>query len=403
MGDACPPLPAVAVHRLGTRPYRQPESSSLMAIGKPRGTKGMRPVYVYDPARGRKVYVGSRQQLRGPGGAQQLERDKHAEFNDPARHETPELSATAAVAAYAERWLDLKHGPGTRRPSPTTYRENVSRLKPFLADFGARPLGSITRREALDWSLAHQNNARAISAMFNDALDDELVAANPFANRRQEQPKGRKNITPITEQELERLIEIAHQKWQGYGPVCGAWLTMLGWVGCRPGEAFKATWEDLDLEHGEITITRIKRPYSTTTVVLPRQVQDALMAMGTPRTGRLFSTVHGKALVKGSSRYYWDPVRTVFLAEIDPARRDAILGGRPDFDMYELRHLCASVMADRGLNEFDIAHQLGNTPETCRDTYIHAYTDRVNDRARLALEQPPKVVQLRRTKGGDAS
>jgi hypothetical protein len=41
----------------------------LMAIGKPRGKNAMRPVYVCDPRVGRKVYVGSRAKLRGPGGA----------------------------------------------------------------------------------------------------------------------------------------------------------------------------------------------------------------------------------------------------------------------------------------------------------------------------------------------
>jgi hypothetical protein len=42
-------------------------------------------------------------------------------------------------------------------------------------------------------------------------------------------------------------------------------------------------------------------------------------------------------------------------------------------------------MADRGLSEFDIAHQLGNSPEVCRETYIHTHRDRANDRVALAL------------------
>lgn len=39
-----------------------------------------------------------------------------------------------------------------------------------------------------------------------------------------------------------------------------------------------------------------------------------------------------------------------------------------------------------GLSEHDIAHQLGNSVEVCRETYIHSYTDKTNDRVRLALE-----------------
>ena len=44
------------------------------------------------------------------------------------------------------------------------------------------------------------------------------------------------------------------------------------------------------------------------------------------------------------------------------------------------------MMGDRGLSEHDIAHQLGNSVEVCRETYVHAYRDRTNDRVRAALD-----------------
>jgi integrase len=82
----------------------------------------------------------------------------------------------------------------------------------------------------------------------------------------------------------------------------------------------------------------------------------------------------------------WDPIRKAFERTLSTERRAELLDGRPDLDFYELRHFCGSMMADRGLSEHDIAHQLGNSVEVCRETYIHAYRDRTNERVRLALD-----------------
>lgn len=366
-----------------------------MAISKPR-PNGMRQVYVYDPRVGKKVYVGSREKLRGPGGAQQLEREKAAEFAGQAP-----APSTLTAAAYCATWLDLHHGGGTRRPAPSTRALNESNLRPFLAKYGARPLdGGVTRSEALAWAKKHRHSAKAVSAMYNDALDEEKCKANPFANRRQEQPRGRKDIEPITEDEVDRLAEIALAMWgrNGYGLVVSAWIMFASWVGCRPGETFAVTAADLNYAAGEVAIRRVKKRdggvYPVDVVVLPGAAQDAIRAMPViPAAGPIFRTVTGRPITKGSQRYVWDPVRKAFERELSPARAAELLLDR-DLNFYELRHFCGSMMADRGLSEHDIAHQLGNSVQVCRETYIHAYRDRTNDRVRLALDGA-KVAPLR--------
>jgi hypothetical protein len=104
------------------------------------------------------------------------------------------------------------------------------------------------------------------------------------------------------------------------------------------------------------------------------------------RTGLLFPSVSGKAMNKGSSRYYWDPVRKAFETKITPERRAALLNGRPDLDLYECRHFIASQIVARGGNEYDVSAMLGNTPEVARETYIHEYRDQRNDRLRGLLD-----------------
>jgi integrase len=355
-----------------------------VAIGKPRGKEGQRPVYVYNPAVKRKVYVGSCVALKD---ARKLFRDKTAEFAKPRQ------IAQTTCAAYAERWLGVKHGPNTRRPAHTTWQVNKNLLKPFLETFGTRPLVSIGRGEALDWSATHPRQAKAVSALFNDAFDDELVVANPFANRRQKEERGRRDIAPLREDEIAKLCELAVKVHGLYGHVVAGWIGFLAWTGCRPSEAWKAEWADLDFEAGRLVVQRVKGKKQTQEVVLPGGARDALDAIPPrwPRTGLLFRTANGKAYTKGNAGYYWREVKAAFVAQLDEERKAELFEADGALDPYALRHFCGSLMADRGLTEFDISHQLGNSPEVCRKNYIHAHRDRTNDRVEMVLDQAPLV------------
>lgn len=377
-----------------------------MAIGKPRGKNGARPVFVYDPREGRKVYVGSRVKLRGPGGAQELEREKAAEFAGQP------IEAAGSVRAYAADWLEDHHGEGTRRPSPATLTHNRDMLRPFLEEFGHLSVDAgIGRKQALRWAKAHPHNAKAVSAMFNDAVDDEACKGNPFANRRHEESRERKHIHPLTEAEVNRLADIALRHWgeDGYGITARAWVLLAAWVGCRPGETF-GTIEasDLDFERGEVTVRRVKKRgkvYPTDIVVFPRAAQDAVRAIGAlPNDGPIFRTVTGVIMGKGGLRYHWEPVRSAFRETVTTERWRQLLDDTADkktLDFYVLRHFCASVMADRGLTAKQIAGQLGNSEAVCQETYIHLYRDRSNDAVRRALEGAtvPDLRDVRSRKG----
>lgn len=357
-------------------------------LGKPRGKNNAIPVYVYDPAAKRKIYVGSR---IGRRAAEKLEREKQVEF---ANDDRSPRSLTANQ--YSVRWLEHKHGPSTQRAATSTLAVNRSMLKPFLRDFGSRRMSSIGRREALDWAQGHERAARVASAMLNDAVNDDLLTVNPFRNRQQPQSRGRRDIHPLTEKEIDQLCKIAHEVWKGYGPVCAAWIMFLAWVGCRPGECFTRTWDDLDFERGLVRVTRVKGRKQTEWIVFPKAAQEAVLNMRTPRSGLVFRSLYGKPFSKGTYGYNWKPVRVVFEAGLSPQRKDELLlmadGEYRDIDLYELRHFAGSIMADRGLNEFDIAAQLGNSPEVCRRTYVHGYRDRQMDRVGKVLNAP--VVDL---------
>lgn len=346
-------------------------------IGKPRGKNGRRPVYVYDPAKRRKVYVGARDTLKE---AKRLEAQAILDLQRPT--ETPRMTCEM----YVNEWLEEKHGPGTRRPALTTYRNNQYMIKRFLKEFGSREMQSIGRREALRWAREQPHGVqRTVAAMFNDAFDDEIVEDNPFKQRGNSEGRGRKDIHPLTEAEVTRLGEIALGMYGAFGKVVKAWILFAAWTGARPGEMWKLEWDHIDFETNRFRVKRVKGKKQTDfNVLLPAPAREALLDMGRGH-GQVFRTVNGKPMNKGNAGYYWRPVRMLFEAELDEWRRDQLRAGRDDIDLYDLRHFCGSLLADRGLNEFDISYQLGNSPQVCREYYVHPHEDRTQDRLEMAF------------------
>src|SRR5690242_17948346 len=124
-----------------------------MAVHKNKKT-GNWEVQVYDPRVKKKVYVGTRPTKRGPGGADELFREKTNEFSGQTVPHTEDLT----LQEYAKEWLELHHGQGTRRPAESTRDGNECNIRKFLEDFGDRPIrDGITRREALAWIKRHPN------------------------------------------------------------------------------------------------------------------------------------------------------------------------------------------------------------------------------------------------------
>jgi integrase len=356
-------------------------------------------VYVYDPTIRRKRYVGTRKLKRD---AETLFRDKTAEFKT-------DRAETLTIAEYVTMWLDLHHGPGTTRPEHGTYKVNEQRLRALTGEFGSRLIdGGVGRHEALKWAREHRHHAITAAAMFNDAMNDEKATMNPFANRRHVNSRGRKDIAPITAEELDALAGIALKHWgpDGYGQIARAWTLFAAWIGARPGETFTVPVRNLNFHEGLVTIKRVKKRggrYPIDTVVMPddaaKAVRDTMHLLAD--TGPMFRTVTGKLMTtaKGTLSWHFNPLRAAFRETMTEERWAALIDGQDDFDFYSLRHFCASFIVNAGGNEFDVASQLGNSPQVCRETYIHEYRDKANERNRRLLSRPPAVVDLSERRG----
>jgi integrase len=217
--------------------------------------------------------------------------------------------------------------------------------------------------------------------MLNDAINDGLhPGPNPFANLRLEQPRGRKDLTALKQDELHQLADVALMVHGDYGPTLRAMILFAGYVGLRPGELFAL--ERSDVGHDEVTIRQnldgtgaLKLPKNgkPRIVILPPPAREVLMQVPARLdVPWLFVSRSGRQFRKSTLLYYWNPVRAAF--------------GRPGMDFYELRHFCATHLLELGVSHADVAVQLGHTDggALVMSTYGHPSEDLARERLKRA-------------------
>jgi integrase len=292
---------------------------------------------------------------------------------------------TPTVEQWGRVWLSdyAREAPATQR----SYRYAVEQIK---AKLGARKLGDIgrpeARRVANGWP---RSTARVARTMWADAVRDGVCEVNPWTNLRLETPKGRKDIDALTEQEIVELAELASELSGDYGVEARAIVLTLAYTGMRPGELCAMRRSDVDLDALEIVVQRSldgtgreKAPKNglARRIILPAIAAEAI-ALVPERIGSpyVFHTVRGRRLTKGTLAYFWRNVRAGWVAR----------GHRP-IDLYELRHACATMLVERGLNVGDVAFQLGHQDggRLVMTLYGHPGEDAIRDRLKMAHSQP---------------
>lgn len=334
-------------------------------------------VRVYDQLRRRQVWVGTFDTLRE---AREAERDKLAEFQAPRR-------ASLTVLEWGKVWARdyARPAPATRK----TYGYAVARI---ARDVGHLRLTDLDRPAGRRWAASWpRQTTRVARTMWADALRDGLCEANPFAGLRLETPRGRKDLTALTEPEIAQLADLACETHEDYGQEARAIILFLAYTGIRPGELCALQWTDLEPAEREAVVARTvdgtgreKEPKNglSRRITLPPL---ALAALGdVPRrvdSPYIFHTVRGHRLTKGSLSYLWRPVAKTWKAKT----------GRKT-QLYELRHACATLLLERGLSPADVALQLGHTDggRLVQVLYGHPDEDRARDRLRMAFADAPE-------------
>lgn len=348
---------------------------------------------VYDPATKKKAHVGSAKTERA---ARRLERD------ELTRREKTAAGATLGFDlcdVFAERWPS-----DYPRPNEATNHVNRERVKKFAADFAGRPLSSVQRAEARRWANANASRLPAVRAMFNDAVEDGLCAANPFAALGLKEKTGRRDITVLSRAEVDTLAAIALEE---HGPEFGReFAAMIMWAAytcLRCGESFASRYSRLqgdtydvgaqfhsklrretDPKHGSSGLIYVPDPARHAVLEKPRRLGDDLM----------FRTKRGKQFRQGSLHHAWVPVRAAFLATLPSnhhLHQRLLVDPDDKLDFYELRHFGASHMLNElELEPWVIAEQLRHSDGGTLVVKLYGHPSR-----RRAIER------IRRAHGGN--
>lgn len=274
----------------------------------------------------------------------------------------------------------------------------------FLRYFGDRPLSSISPLEARAWATGgitrdgqefprHKHVMSSARAMFSDARRDGLIDISPF-DRLGVDTKAVRNTIAIPELTLAALVEAAKSVWGAYGRVFGAMILFAAYTAMRPGKLFALRPSHVRFEDGRIEIvdawnqklgrfTKPKMSHDHEVVLFP-EAAAALRSLPAPvDDGYWFTTQDGVHFRQPSLHYYWNPVRVTV--------------GLANMDFYELRHFCATLMADMGFSAQDIARQLGHRDNgaIARQHYMKQDADR--QLSRIRRQWIERVEKLRAT------
>jgi integrase len=309
----------------------------------------------------------------GGNGTFDLKRLAQQAIDEAIAKRTPERAAT--VSGYLTHWLN------TRPRSARTDRTNEGRINAVLAleldslalrDWDMRELRRRHRDQLVARMLTEQerspggarNILRSLSAMFEDAITDELADVNPWqgAKVRDDDRRARKRARELRVWSFDELHDFAAKAGR-YEPM----IRTLADCGLRVGELFALRRCDLDAgvlcvrgSAWEGTVSAGSRgknhdrdvPVPPGLAAILRQMPpriDSPWLFPTP-TGRLwrYSNWH---------RTVWQP--SIEAAGIDPTP-------------HELRHSWVSHLRAAGIDPADLAAIAGHGLDVATSTYTHA-------------------------------
>ena len=166
------------------------------------------------------------------------------------------------------------------------------------------------------------------------------------------EPKGR--VRYLRDDELTRLLKAASDQ----SPTMHAAILVSIGCGIRQSELRRLGWADVDLEKQRIRLLLTKNNESRA-VYLPTSAVEALRALKrAPVIGQtVIADEHGQTAKKEWLEYRWRLIRYA--------------AGLTDFRWHDMRHSCASFLAQQGATLLEIGSVLGHRSPTVTQRYAH--------------------------------
>lgn len=333
-----------------------------------------------------------------------------------------EKADNPTISVFLDGFVD-EYRPNIKFSTRTQYEGNIRRIQ--QGDWGmvtvpaakGVPLknwrmGDVSRTMVMQLARLNGTLAKFLAPVFQEAYNDGLIPVTHFAKMGLDSAPGRKDIVPVTQEEVFLLADCATavHGTGDFGQRVRALVLFQAFVANRPGEAFALRRMDLHPGQREVTFSQSSfegrvdatKTYATRRVVVPDMAWDALAALPVrPADHLIFTNTRGKAFRKESWYRCWNPIRERWDAKLDP-RRKALMdeargkdryGRQKKFDLYELRHFGATWLLNMGVSVEDVAFQLGHADSKLVERlYGHPDESLIRDRLRMAANAATRPV-----------
>jgi integrase len=297
-----------------------------------------------------------------------------------------------------EFWHEWTSDPLWQRPAESTNIHYRERTRRFVEQHGDVALRAIGDEHVAAWLKGGKNveTVQQLRVMFNDAMSaaaGRLVDRNPFAKLGLRSSRGRRDVQPPNEAEIERFIALADELTP---PSFAAYLDVAVHEGMRPGELDALRWPKIDFQAETIRVdeqwnvkTRTfetPKHHHVRTIALTEPARERLLSL--PRESEfVFTTLRGSHYRPSSRAHHWNRVRcSLGLGDVD-----LYLVTRHYFGWYAFNVL--------ELPDHVIALHLGHRDggKLVRTLYGHPDEAIARDRVREAYRRAPAApVPLRR-------
>lgn len=374
-----------------------------------RGTR-RKPKYVgLASYKGRTKWVGTHSSIAA---YKEAEQQRLAELREEV--DAGDRQPAPTVLEFAGAKIDQKTGriemtwpDGQRTRKEKGRKESSVRhlregLKPFLREYGSRPLDSFTRGEALTWILPKGANIlQSVRQFFNHALDRDLIDRNHFTRlgvSKRKRRVDRHDFEIITDDQYERLRNAARtSRVDDYGLVVEGVVLAVGEAAIRPGEVFALHRDEIDYTENVLHI-RWQLDSNTGKRVSPKDDDPRWVVMSStfrrhlermPRYSDtiLFPAIRGGYMTQSNWTHYWHAVRAS--------------AGMPGQEFYELKHRAIQWMIDPvddgglGLDFQTVATMVGHDDGgwLISTVYTKLSERRARDRAQRAMDACQQRIQ----------